>query len=137
MQRKKEKPSWLEYTKDEVEQLVIKLAKEGKSQAEIGLILRDQYGIPTVRLFNTTIKKILKSHGLLKEIPEDLFNLLKKVVRMYEHLEEHHKDKKSKHMLQLTESKIRKLVKYYKRRGELPPDWKYDPEKAKLIVKGA
>ncbi|RLJ09834.1 MAG: 30S ribosomal protein S15, partial [Candidatus Aenigmatarchaeota archaeon] len=31
--------------------------------------------------------------------------------------------------------KIRRLVKYYKRKKVLPPDWKYDPERAKLIVK--
>ncbi len=134
---KREKPEWVDYTKDEVEKIVIKLAKEGKSQAEIGMILRDQYGIPNVKIFGTTIKEILAKNNLLKEIPEDLFNLLRKVVRMYEHLDEHHGDKKSKHMLQLTESKIRKLAKYYIKKGELPEGWKYDPQKAKLIVKGA
>ena len=127
----KEKPSWLNYTKEEVEKLIIKLAKKGSTQSNIGLILRDQYGIPDVKFFNLRIKDVVEK----KEIPEDLFNLLKKVVVMYNHLEANKKDKKGKHRIQLIESKIRRLAKYYKRKNVLPSDWKYDIKKVKLIVK--
>ena len=41
---------WVDYSKDEVTGFVENLAKEGKAEAEIGLILRDQYGIPSVKL---------------------------------------------------------------------------------------
>jgi small subunit ribosomal protein S15 len=43
-------PGWVRYKAKEVELLVAKLAKEGKSSSEIGLFLRDVYGIPSVKL---------------------------------------------------------------------------------------
>lgn len=129
------KATWVEYSAEEVEQLVLKLAKEGYSSAMIGLILRDQYGIPSVRdVTGKKITKILAEHGLAPKIPEDLFNLLKRAVNLRKHLEVHRKDKHSRRGLELIESKIRRLAKYYIRKGKLPKDWKYDPEKAKIWV---
>ncbi|HIQ50834.1 MAG TPA: 30S ribosomal protein S15, partial [Nautiliaceae bacterium] len=49
-------------------------------------------------------------------------------------LENHPKDLHSKRGLQLIESKIKRLVKYYKRKKVLPENWKYTPEIAKLLV---
>ena len=43
------KPEWTEYSNEEIEELVLKLRKEGKSTSVIGVILRDQYGIPDVK----------------------------------------------------------------------------------------
>jgi small subunit ribosomal protein S15 len=134
-ERKKPLPAFVEYTQEEVERIILKLAKEGKTQSEIGLILRDSYGIPTVKIYGLKISKILKKHGLEREIPEDLFNLLKKAVQMHNHMLKHKKDKYCRHRFQLIEDKIRRLVKYYKSTGKLPTDWKYDIERAKLIVK--
>jgi small subunit ribosomal protein S15 len=129
------KATWVEYSPEEVEQLVVKLAKEGYSSAMIGLILRDQYGIPSVRdVTGKKITKILEEHGLAPKIPEDLFNLLKRAVNLRKHLEVHRKDKHSRRGLELIESKIRRLAEYYIRKGKLPKDWKYDPEKAKIWV---
>lgn len=122
--------------KNKVEELVVQLAKKGIPPSQIGLILRDQYGIPSIK--KATGKKllqILKEHGLAPEIPEDLFNLMKKAVNLREHLAKNKKDKHSKRGLQMTESKIRALINYYKRIGALPQDFSYDPEKAKLLVR--
>lgn len=128
-------PKWLTYKKEEVEKLVVKLAKEGYSSAMIGLILRDQFGIPDVKaVTGKKISKIMKEHGLYPSYPEDLLNLMAKAVNLRRHLEEHRKDKHSMRGLQLLESKIRRLAKYYVRKGVLPSGWKYDPEAAKLIV---
>jgi len=41
---------------------------------------------------------------------------------------------KNKRSLQLTEAKISRLSKYYKKTGKLSKGWKYNPEKAKLLV---
>jgi small subunit ribosomal protein S15 len=129
-------PTWVEYTSEEVENLVIKLRKEGYSAAMIGTILRDQYGIPSVRLITgKRITRILEENGLAPQIPEDLMFLIRKAVNLRRHLEEHPKDLHSKRGLQLIESKIRRLVKYYRRTGKLPPKWRYDPEQAKLLVR--
>ncbi len=127
---------WVEYSKEEVEKLVIKLRKEGHQAAMIGLILRDQYGIPSVKkITGKTITKILEENGLGSEIPEDLYNLIRRAVKVVNHLEKHKKDKHSARGLQILESRIRRLAEYYKAQGKLPKDWKYTRESAKLIVK--
>ena len=132
---KKGKISWLRYSENEIEQLIIKLAKQGKSQSEIGMILRDTYGVPDVkRILNIKISKILRDHKLNKEIPEDLLNLVKKEINLMKHLELNKKDMSARRGLILTESKINRLVKYYKKKGVLSKDWVYDREKAKLLT---
>ncbi len=129
-------PSWVTAKPEEVEQLVVDLAKKGYSTAMIGLILRDSYGIPDVRaITGKKILQILKEHGLAPKIPEDLLNLIKKAVRIRKHLEKNKKDMHNKVALLRVESKIRRLVKYYKREGVLPPDWKYTPEMAEVLVR--
>ncbi len=129
-------PTWVEYTAEEVEGLVIKLRKEGYGAALIGTVLRDQYGIPSVRLITgKRITKILEENSLAPDIPEDLMSLIRKAVKLRKHLEIHPRDKHSRRGLQLTESKIRRLVKYYRRTGKLPVKWRYDPEQAKLLVR--
>ena len=42
-------PSWVSYKPNEVEQLIVKLARKEKTSSEIGMILRDTYGIPDVK----------------------------------------------------------------------------------------
>ena len=130
------KPDWVEYSNEEIEELIIKLYKEGNPPSKIGIILRDQHGIPNVKsITGMKITEILEKHDIKLEYPEDLINLMKKAVNIREHLKEHPKDLHSRRGLQLVESKIRRLVKYYVRKGVLPEGWKYDPEKAALIVK--
>ena len=129
------KLTWLRYTNKEVEHFITKLAKEGKTSSQIGLILRDTYGVPDVK---STLKKkitiILKEKGLSKKLPEDLTNLIKKQIKIMKHLETNKKDQPSKRGLTLTESKINRLVKHHKESGKLPQDWKYDSKKAKLLI---
>jgi len=61
-------------------------------------------------------------------------NLMKRAVNLRNHLENHPKDLHSRRGLQLIESKIKRLVKYYRRKKVLPENWKYTPETAKLLV---
>jgi len=123
-------PSWIQYTPEEVEQLVLELHRRGFPPSQIGVILRDQYGIPLVKVVTgKKVVKILEEHGVRIEIPEDLLNLIKKALRIRRHLEEHPKDMGSRRGLQLVESKIHRLVKYYKRAGRLPADFEYSPER--------
>jgi small subunit ribosomal protein S15 len=128
-------PRWVRYKKGEIEEIVVKLAKEGNSTPRIGLMLRDQYGIPSVKLLTgKTISQIMKDEKIYPKFPEDIFNLLKQSVTLKAHLEKNKADYTSKRGLELIESKIRRLGKYYVRRRVLPLDWKYDPEKVKLLV---
>lgn len=132
---KGEKPEWVNYEKEEIEKLILKLSQKGLTSSKIGIVLRDQYGIPDVKAFGITIGKVLKSQGAGPEIPEDLYNLMKKAVMMNAHLQKNKKDRKNVHRLQLIESRIRKLGRYYSKIGKIPKDWKYDINKAKLMVK--
>lgn len=129
------KRSWIRYKPKEVELLVVKLAKEGKSPSHIGMFLRDTYGIPDVKyLVKKSVLQILREKKLVPEIPEDLTALIKKSIMVRKHIEKNRKDMTAKRGLELTESKIRRLVKYYKRTKKLPQDWTYSPESIKLLV---
>jgi len=132
---KKEKPTWIKYSTKEIELLILKYAKEGKTGAQIGLYLRDEYGIPDVKIIlNKSISQVLKEKNIKKDIPDDLMALIKKSILIRKHLEENKHDQTAKRGLQLTESKIKRLAKYYKRTKKIAADWKYDPEKVKLVV---
>ncbi len=123
----KRPPVWCKYKPEEVEALVIKLAKEGHPPSKIGIILRDQHGIPLTKpITGKSVTKILKDAGLAPSLPEDLETLLKKASHLRVHLEKNKKDLHNKRALQIIEAKIHKLSRYYKREGTLPPDWKYE-----------
>jgi small subunit ribosomal protein S15 len=131
---RKKHPEWSSLNPREVESHVLELAKSGKSTSEIGLILRDQYAVPDVKLATgKSITKILEGNNIKSEIPEDLRNLIRTSLQLKKHLEVHKKDLKNKRNLQLTESKIRRLTKYYHNQDRLPKGWKYSHEQAKLI----
>jgi len=130
-----EVPEWTNVTPEETVEVIVKMAKEGKQSALIGLILRDSYGIPDVKLVTgKSISQIMKENEVYPEIPEDLFNLMKKAINLRNHLEENNNDIHSKRGLQLIESKIRRLVKYYRNKKVLPAKWRYSPETARLLV---
>jgi small subunit ribosomal protein S15 len=121
-------PSWCRYTSEEVEALVVKIAREGNPPSRIGVILRDRYGIPLAKtIIGKGVVEILRENDLAPAIPEDLEALLRKAARLRAHLEKNRSDKYNKKAVQAIESKIRCLSEYYKRKGVLPPDWKYTP----------
>lgn len=127
--------SWVTYSEEELTSIITKHAKEGNESAKIGLILRDQYGVPTTRLKSMRISKVMKEKGFSKEFPEDIFNLMKHAVVLHEHVKKNKRDTSALRGFELTESKIRRLAKYYQREGVIPSDWKYNIDRVKLIVK--
>lgn len=130
------KPEWIEYSNEEIEELILKLKKEGNSTSMMGIILRDQYGIPDVKLVTgMKITQILENHNQGLEYPEDLMNLIRKAVNIRDHLKENPKDLHTRRGLRIVESKIRRLVRYYTKEGVLPEGWRYEPKQAALLVK--
>ena len=128
-------PEWVAYDADEIEELIVKLAKAGNSPSTSGLILRDQYGIPDVKqITGKKISYFLKKNKLYPELPEDLHNEITKAMGLRKHLNQHSRDTHNKRGLNLIESKIRRMSKYYKREGILPETWRYDP--TKVMIKG-
>jgi len=130
-----EAPSWSNTDVKAIEKVIIDLKKEGYPSSRIGLVLRDQYGVPDVKLvLGKRIDQVLKENGLLTDIPDDLRNLITKALGLRKHLAENRNDLHNKRQLQLTESKVRRLVKYYVASGRLPGDWTYKPETAEILL---
>ncbi|MFX1279008.1 MAG: 30S ribosomal protein S15 [Promethearchaeota archaeon] len=130
-----EKPVWVELSPDEVENEVVKLARRGHSKSMIGTIMRDSRGVPLVKVVTgKRISQILESNEIKDPLPEDLANLVRKALNIRKHLENNHKDLEAKKGLNRTESKIYRLIKYYKKKKILTPDFRYDPDKIRTLV---
>jgi small subunit ribosomal protein S15 len=105
------------------------------STSVIGMTLRDKYGVPDVKIVTSKkIGQIIKEKGEQSTVPEDLYNLIVKAIGIRKHIVSNHKDVHNKRSLQNTESKIRRLVKYYQSTKVLPADWKYKPETAEMMI---
>jgi len=130
-----EKPVWVELSPEEVENEVVKLAKKGHSKSMIGTIMRDSRGVPLVKVVaGKKISQILNENDIKAPLPEELANLVKKALSIRKHLESNHKDLEARKGLNRNESKIYRLIKYYKKKKVLAPDFKYDPEKIRTLV---
>ena len=128
---------WVSYSPQEIEEIIVKHANKDMQSAKIGLFLRDKYGIPSARLqTGKKIAKTLKERNIYPKLPEDLLNLLKQTVNLYDHMKNNKKDYTSKRGLEIAESKRRKLSYYYRKTKALPPTWKYNADEARLLVKG-
>ncbi|MCK5140914.1 MAG: 30S ribosomal protein S15 [Candidatus Heimdallarchaeota archaeon] len=128
-------PEWMAIEKKEIAKKVEELKRQGLSTAMIGTILRDQYSVTGVKeVLGKKLSAVVEELNLQPKYPEDLTNLVRKAMHLRQHLEENKKDLHSKRGLQLIEAKIRRLVKYYKKKGKFPIDGKYDPKTAGLLL---
>ena len=113
LETKYPKPVWLKMSEEELKKLVLELS-EKYQPAQIGLILRDQYGVPTTKVFGRKLSAYLKEAG--KNEFFELKNVEKKVAAIKEHMESNITDKKAKHKLQKSMSKLNAMRKYSERR---------------------
>ncbi len=126
-------PPWISQTKKDVEELVVKYAKDGLTPSQIGIKLRDQHSIPLVKqVTKKTVGKILKENELTTEMPEDLENIVKKAVGLQKHLKANRGDRRNVRSLELIEAKVHRLSTYYKRIDRIPKNWKYKSVVAQL-----
>jgi small subunit ribosomal protein S15 len=129
------KPEWVTASAEEVVEQAVQLAKGGLTAAQVGLVLRDQHGIPSARaITGKRLTAVLSEHGAQPEIPADLQALLKRVVHLQRHLAAHPKDLSNRRGLSLMESRIRRLARYYRQRRRLPENWRYSAAGAALQV---
>jgi len=121
------KPKWLQTPPEELKRIVVDLAREGHSKSSIGVILRDKHGVPSMKsATGMSVGDILKEAEEDPLAAEDLRLLTRKAEAMKRHIERYKSDHLNVHNLQLVESKIRRLAKYYKKKGILPADWRYE-----------
>jgi small subunit ribosomal protein S15 len=136
--RAKARPSQVvsDIGKEEAKLIILKMVREEVPPARIGLLLRDKHGVASLRaLLGVSLTKFLKAEKALPEYPEDMVSLIKKAVKLRGHLKTFKGDTHNRVKLSHIESKINRLVKYYVSRKRLPATWRYDHEKAALLVK--
>lgn len=108
--RELKKPTWLKYTENEVKAIILKLANKGFTSEKIGLILKNQYGIPKVKLYGIKIKNVLDNF----QEPTTI-NLGKKIEKINEHFKKNRGDKKAERSLTITKAKLIKRLKNIKK----------------------
>ena len=128
-------PDWSNSDKKEIEELIVQLSDEGHTNASIGTMLRDKHGVPDVRLvtgerISQTLDRLGKSSGL----PEDLMSLMRRALRLIDHLSQNSKDIHNRRQLELCESKIRRLSRYYRENNQIDSEWTYKRDQLRLMV---
>jgi len=128
-------PVWSNSNKEEVEELILTLSKEGNSTAVIGTILRDRYAVPDARLVTgERISQTLSRNNIVPSYPEDMMNLMRRALGLIDHLNSNKKDIHNRRQLELCESKIRRLARYYKGNGNILDTWTYKRDQLRLMV---
>ena len=128
-------PEWSNSDKEEIEELIVQLSEEGHTNASIGTMLRDKHGVPDVRLvtgerISQTLNRLGKSSGL----PEDLMSLMRRALRLIDHISQNSKDIHNRRQLELCESKIRRLSRYYRENNQIDSEWTYKRDQLRLMV---
>ena len=111
--QKLDKPPWLKMKEPELKKIIVELS-EKHSPSKVGIILRDQYGVPTTRLYGKKLSAYLKEAGI--ENKEDLESAERKVDKLKEHLKKNITDRKAKHKLQKAQSRLNITRKYFSRK---------------------
>ena len=125
-------PSWINQ-KSELSTIIVQLSNDGLSPSEIGVRMRDEYGVPLIKpILGKRISQLLEENNSSQEMPEDLNQLVQKALALQKHLKVHNTDKRNIRSLELIEAKIHRLSKYYKRKGKIPKNWKYAAVIARL-----
>ncbi len=128
----KNAPSWT-IANQEIVSKIVDFGKDGLTASEIGLRLRDEFAVPLVKpILGKTITQVLEENNITKTMPEDLERLLRKALGLQKHLNNHNSDKRNVRSLELIESKIHRLSRYYKKNSKIPQNWKYKAVIAKL-----
>ena len=127
------KPTWVTQSPKEIEEMIVKYAKDGMTSSQIGIKLRDQHAIPLVKpIINKGIMQVLDENKLNQELPEDLNNIVNKAVGLQKHLKSNKLDNRNRRALELIEAKVHRLSVYYKKIGKIPKNWKYKSVIAQL-----
>ncbi len=108
----------------EVLEAALNMRKENVSVSEVGLRLRDHYGVPgTKYVFGKKLSKLLEENGAKVDFPADLSNLIERYKNATKHTKVSPKDLANIRKRGLIMAKILRLVKYYRRENKIPDNW--------------
>jgi len=85
-----EKADWTKMKQADVEKIIVDLGKQGMQPEKIGLILRDQHGIPQAKLLGLKVNKVLAKNKIIVDSQKN--NLVKKIEKLGRHSEKNHHD---------------------------------------------
>ncbi len=123
--------------KEKIEELITNYAKQGLGPAQIGEKLKREHKVLYIKqATGKRLMEILNEKSLSGQVPPDMLDLMRRALRIRNHLNVNKRDTYNRVRLSRTESKIWRLAKYYIREGELPKNWRYDPQQAELLIKG-
>ena len=106
-------PVWLKQTEEDLKKIIADLSEKYPA-AQIGLILRDQYGIPTTKIYGKKMSAYLKE--IKKDSSSELKNIEKRLEKIKEHIKSNITDKKAKHKLQKLQSKYNSTKRYVEKK---------------------
>ena len=104
---KESKTGWVKQKPEEIEKVKVDLARKGNPPEKIGLILRDQHGIPKAKLLGKKIGQILKAHKI--NANSEHANLTKKVENLRKHFGKHKHDYTAQRRIIKHSANIRKI----------------------------
>lgn len=100
-------------------------ANKGMAPSAIGNLLRDQYGVGNAEdILGQSLLAFCRENNCAPIIPEDLNSLIEKSNSIRSHLVAHKKDSDAKYRLILINSRLHRLIRYYKEKSLLPGNWK-------------
>ena len=127
------KSDWVKLTPEQIGKLVVEMNKEGLNASQIGIKLRDEHAISSIKsVTGKNMKGFMEDNGINQEIPEDLEALVKRALSLQNHLKSNKGDRKNVRSLELLEAKVHRLSKYYKKKNVIPKNWKYKSVIAQL-----
>ena len=127
------KSDWVKLTSEQIGKLVVEMNKEGLNASQIGIKLRDEHAISSIKsVTGKNMKQFMEENGINQEIPEDLEALVKRALSLQNHLKSNKGDRKNVRSLELLEAKVHRLSKYYKKKNVIPKNWKYKAVIAQL-----
>lgn len=94
---KEAKPEWVKMKPEELKKIVIELAKQGNSPAQIGLILRDKHGVPKAKLLGKRIAEIMSEENIENKSAVNLTE--SKIGKLNAHIVKHKHDMSAKRSL--------------------------------------
>lgn len=87
------KANWVTAKPEEIKKQIIELAKQGLTSDKIGLVLRDQHGIPKARVLGIRIGHVLREAKVWKDAEAEVRE--KKIETISKHAAKHKHDYKA------------------------------------------